>query len=56
MGSWQERGEIATLWFDARARRSMMFVLLARLQGAYLALRARAKALYRTHVRKTGRT
>ena len=56
MGSWQERGEIATLWFDARARRSMMFVLLARLQGAYLALRAHAKALYRTHVRKTGRT
>ena len=55
MASWQERGEIATLWFDARPRRSMTFVLFARLQSAYLALRARAKSAYRKHLRRTGR-
>ena len=55
MGSWRERGDIAQLWFDARPRRSITFVMLARLQSVYLALRARAKALYRNHLRKTGR-
>ena len=55
MASWQERGEIATLWFDARPRHSMTFVLFARLQSAYLALRAQAKTAYRKHLRKTGR-
>ena len=55
MGSWQERSEIATLWFDARPRRSMTFLVFAQMQGAWLALRARAKTLYRKHLRKTGR-
>ena len=55
MASWQERGEIATLWFDVRPRRSMTFVTFACLQSAWLAVRARAKAAYRKHLRKTGR-
>jgi CelD/BcsL family acetyltransferase involved in cellulose biosynthesis len=55
MGSWQERSEIATLWFDARPRRSMTFLVFAQMQSAWLALRARAKTLYRKHLRKTGR-
>ena len=55
MGSWQERSEIATLWFDARPRRSMTFLVFAQMQSTWLALRARAKTLYRKHLRKTGR-
>ena len=55
MGSWQERSEIATLWFDARPRRSMTFLVFAQMQSAWLALRVRAKTLYRKHLRKTGR-
>ena len=55
MGSWQERSEIATLWFDARPRRSMTFLVFAQMQSTWLALRARAKTLYRKHLRNTGR-
>ncbi|HXD47056.1 MAG TPA: GNAT family N-acetyltransferase [Pseudolabrys sp.] len=55
MASWRERGDIASLWLDARAGGSLLFPLLARLYGLYLGLRAHAKALYRRHVRKTGR-
>lgn len=56
MASWQERGDIAQLWFDARRGGATSFALFARLQSGWLALRARAKALYRTHIRKTGRS
>jgi hypothetical protein len=56
MAAWRERGEIATLWFDARPGGSMTFAILARLHSAWLALRARAKTVYRTHLRRTGRS
>ena len=56
MASWQERGDIAQLWLDARPRRSVTFAMFARLQATWLALRAHAKTLYRKHLRKTGRS
>jgi len=51
MASWRERKEVAHLWLDARAGGSITFHIRARLQSAYLALRARAKAVYHKHLR-----
>jgi hypothetical protein len=56
MASWQERGDIAQLWFDTRRGGAATFMLFARLQSAWLALRARAKSVYRKHIRRTGRS
>ena len=46
MGIWRERAEITHLWFDSRPGGSLSFLILSRLQAAYLRLRSRAKALY----------
>lgn len=55
MGTWRERGDIASLWLDARPGGSVTFHPLARLNSLYLALRAHAKALYHRHLRRAGR-
>lgn len=47
--AWGERAAIARLWFDARAGRSRVFSLLGGLQALKLALRGRAKAIYRRY-------
>jgi CelD/BcsL family acetyltransferase involved in cellulose biosynthesis len=49
MAAWGERAAIARLWFDARPGRSRVFALLSRLQALKLALRRRAKAIYRRY-------
>lgn len=54
MAAWRERVPLAQLWFDARTGGSAAFAALARVQHAYLALRTRAKTLYRTLERKAG--
>lgn len=49
MAAWGERAAIARLWFDARPGRSRVFALLCGLQALKLALRGRAKAIYRRY-------
>lgn len=55
MAAWQERAALARLWFDARPGGSAAFEILAHLQARYLAVRTRAKAFYRQHLRPNGR-
>jgi CelD/BcsL family acetyltransferase involved in cellulose biosynthesis len=49
MAVWGERAAIARLWLDVRSGRSLVFALLSRLQALKLALRSRAKAIYRRY-------
>jgi CelD/BcsL family acetyltransferase involved in cellulose biosynthesis len=55
MAGWQERAAIAQLWLAPRPRAAVAFNLLAGLQAAWLAGRARAKAFYLQHLRPKGR-
>lgn len=47
MAAWTERASIAQIWLDARRGGSPAFTIVSRLQLAYLALRTRAKTIYR---------
>lgn len=55
MASWRERATLAHLWFDARPGGSATFTLAVRLQSAYLAVRAQAKAVYLRRMRRKRR-
>jgi CelD/BcsL family acetyltransferase involved in cellulose biosynthesis len=46
MSSWSERQTIAQVWLDARRGGALSFVVLSRMQKAYLRLRAMAKQAY----------